>query len=66
MTETTSVVPDLKPLLDALKGAITPEQLLAIIASIVGVGIGFVLMWFGVRKAVNAFTSAVFAGRIRV
>ena len=57
---------DFAPFITALTKAITPEQILTVLASIVGTGIGFVLMWFGVRKAVRAFTAAVFGGRIRV
>lgn len=57
---------DFKPFIDSLTKAITPEQLIAVLASIVGVGMSFVLMWFGVRKAVGAFTAAVFGGRISI
>ncbi len=59
-------VPDLTPLTTALTSAITATQLLAILAQLVGIGMSFVLMWFGVRKAIGAFTAAVFGGRIRV
>lgn len=57
---------DFTGLITALTGAITPAQLLAVLASVVGVGIGFVLMWFGARKAISAFTSAVMKGRLKL
>lgn len=65
LAETTSAV-DVSEFTTALTSAITTTQLLAVLSSIVGVGISFVLMWFGVRKAVSAFTAAVFGGRIRI
>ena len=36
-----------------------------IIASIVGVGMAFVLMWFGARKLKQIFTNAVTKGKIK-
>lgn len=65
MTEAAASI-DFSGLITALQSAITPAQLLAVLASVVGVGIGFVLMWFGVRKITNAFTAAVMRGRLRV
>lgn len=50
----------------ALTGAITTAQVLTVLASVVGVGMAFFLMWLGVRKATRAFTSAVASGRIRI
>lgn len=57
---------DFQPFITALTSAITPAEILTVLASVVGVGMSFVLMWFGVRKAIGAFTAAVFGGRIRV
>ena len=69
LTEPTALpegVPDLEPLVTALQGAITPEQMITILVSIVGVGMGFVLMWFGARKAVRMFSSALTKGKLRI
>ena len=52
------------PLKTALIGSITPAQLVAILASIVGVGMTFVLMWFGARKLKQIFSQAVTKGKI--
>lgn len=55
----------IKPLSDALVASITPAQLVAILAGIVGVGMTFVLMWFGARKLKQIFTNAFTKGKIK-
>ena len=55
---------DLAPLTSALQEAITPQEMIATLAVLVGIGIGFVLMWFGVRKAISIFRKAVMRGKI--
>lgn len=57
---------DFSGYISALTGAITTAQVLTVLASVVGVGMAFFLMWLGVRKATRAFTSAVASGRIRI
>ena len=57
---------DFSGLITALTGTITPMQLLTTLSSVVGIGIGFVLMWFGVRKAISSFTTAVHTGRLKI
>lgn len=54
----------IKPVSDALVGAITPAQIVAILAGVIGIGMGFVLMWFGVRKGISIFRKAVMKGKI--
>ena len=54
----------LEPLSTALTGSITPGQIVAVLASIIGVGMTFVLMWFGVRKLISIFRKAVTKGKI--
>ncbi len=56
----------LQPLVTAVTGAITPAQIVAILAGVVGVGMSFVLMWFGVRKLISIFRKAVTKGKISV
>ena len=58
--------PDFSGLITALQTAITPAQLLTILAAVIGVGMTFVLMWFGVRKIIRIFTSALQRGKLRV
>lgn len=57
---------DLEVFLTALTTSITPAEILAILAQVVGVGMLFFLMWLGVRKAVKTFTAAVANGRIKI
>ena len=53
------------PLATAVTGSITPGDLIAVLASIVGIGMTFVLMWFGARKIKQIFTNAVTKGKIK-
>lgn len=64
MDSTVNVASVIEPLKTALVGSITPAQLVAILAGIVGVGMTFVLMWFGARKLKQIFTQAVTKGKI--
>lgn len=57
---------DFSSFITALTGAVTPEQILTILASVIGVGMGFVLMWFGVKKIIKMFKSAFENGKIKV
>lgn len=66
MTETATNSIDFTGFLSALTNAITTSQVLTVLASVIGVGMAFFLMWLGVRKATRAFTSAVSSGRIRI
>ena len=61
-----ATIPDFTPFITAMTGSLTPEMLLTVLASIIGVGMGFVLAWFGVRKSEQMFQSAVFKGRLNV
>ncbi len=54
------------PLMTALEASITPGQIIAVLSAIIGVGMTFVLMWFGARKLVSIFKKAVTKGKISV
>jgi len=54
----------ISPLSTALTSSITPAQIVAVLAGIIGVGMTFVLMWFGVRKLISIFKKAVTKGKI--
>lgn len=56
----------LEPLQTALVASITPTQIVLVLAAMIGVGMTFVLMWFGVRKLVSIFRKAVTKGKISV
>lgn len=56
----------LEPLITAMTSSITPGQIVTVLAAIVGVGMTFVLMWFGARKLKSIFTAAVTRGKIKI
>lgn len=62
----TPSLPNFTALITALQTSITPTMLLTILASVVGVGVAFVLMWFGVRKITSAFIAAVTKGKLKI
>lgn len=64
MEATTDLAAVIEPLKTALVASITPGQIVTILASIIGVGMTFVLMWFGVRKLISIFRKAVTKGKI--
>lgn len=64
--EPTTTPVDIGGFTTAITGSITPAQILTILGSVVGVGMGFVLMWFGVRKVVKIFSTALSSGKIKI
>lgn len=57
---------DFDPVITALTTAVTPTQIITLLAGIIAFGIVYVFMWFGVRKIIKIFRSAVMGGRITV
>lgn len=57
---------DFDPVINALTSAVTPTQIITLLAGLIAFGIVYVFMWFGVRKVVKIFRSAVMGGRITV
>lgn len=57
---------DFDPVITALTTAVTPTQIITLLASVIAFGIPFVFMWFGIRKVIKIFRSAVMGGRITV
>jgi hypothetical protein len=57
---------DFDPVITALTSAVTPTQIITLLAGLIAFGIVYVFMWFGVRKVVKIFRSAVMGGRITV
>lgn len=57
---------DFSPIITALTSAVTPANIIGLVASIVAFGIPFVFMWFGMRKVIKIFRSAVMGGKITV
>ena len=57
---------DIGAFTSALTGAVSVGDVVGLLASVVGVGIGFVLAWFGMRKGYKMFMSAVTKGKASI
>lgn len=57
---------DFDPIVTALTTAVTPAQIIALLSKVIAFGIPFVFMWFGIRKVIKIFRSAVMGGSIVV
>lgn len=55
---------DWAPIIDALTGQISVTQVVGVIASAIGAGIGLVFMWWGGRKAVRTLMAAFRKGKV--
>ena len=56
---------DITPITSAITSAITPVQVITILASAITAVMGFVLMYLAVRKVGGMFNSALYRGKIR-
>lgn len=63
---TTSTAIDVGGIVTALSSAVTPADVVTLIGTCVGAGIGFVLVWFGARKAIRAFQTALKNGKLSI
>lgn len=57
---------DVASLITSLSATVSPGDVLTLIGTCVGAGMGFVLAWFGARKVVRAFTGALKKGKVSV
>lgn len=57
---------DFSPIITSLTGAVTTGDIVGLLAKIIAFGIPFVFMWFGIRKVIKIFKSAVMGGKIVV
>lgn len=64
MVELASGELDFTPVINALTSAVTPNDILKIIAVVLVIGIPFVLAWFGYRFLWRKFRGAVTKGRM--
>ncbi len=55
---------DWAPIIEALTGQISVTQVVGVIASAIGAGIGLVFMWWGGRKAVRTLMAAFRKGKV--
>lgn len=57
---------DLSSVVTAITGQISVTTIIAIIAGAVGVAIGMVFMWWGVRKAAKVIMAAARRGKLSI
>lgn len=57
---------DLSSVVTAITGQISVTTIIAVIAGAVGVAIGMVFMWWGVRKAGRIIMNAARSGKLRI
>lgn len=53
-------------ILEAITSTMSVTQIVAMIAGIIGVGMTFVFLWWGVRKGFKAIMGAVTRGKLKV
>lgn len=53
-------------IIEAVTGYITPAQIVAVLASVVGAGIIFAFLWWGVRLAFRSIMGAVKNGTLSI
>ena len=56
---------DITPITTAITSAITPVQVITILAGAITAVMGFVLMYLAVRKVGGMFNAALYRGKIR-
>lgn len=54
---------DFKPIISSITGAITPQQIIMVIAATIAAGAAFVVAWFGIRKVKSALSKGIFKGK---
>lgn len=57
---------DLSAVVTAITGQISVTTIIAVIAGAIGVSIGMVFMWWGVRKAAKVIMAAARRGKLSV
>lgn len=57
---------DWSSVITAMTGQISVSTVVAVLATLVGAGIGLVFMWWGVRKAKNSLMSAFKKGKMSI
>lgn len=63
---TTTPTIDVSSLVTALNGAVTAGDIVTLLSTVIGAGIGLCLVWFGSRKLVSVFMGALKKGKFRI
>lgn len=63
-TSTAVTLSDFQSVFTAITGQFSVSTIVAVLAGIIGLGIGAVFMWWGVRKGIRSIMSAFKKGRV--
>ena len=55
-----------QPLIDAFNAQISVSSVIGVLAAVIGAAIGFVFMWWGVRKTKSVLMSAFQKGKLKL
>lgn len=53
-------------IIDAVTGYMSPSQIVAVLASVVGAGVVFMFLWWGIRLAFRSIMGAVKNGTLSI
>ena len=55
-----------QPIIDAFNAQISVPSVIGVVAVVIGSAVGFVFMWFGVRKSISVLMAAFQKGKLKV
>lgn len=61
---TTTPAIDVSSIITAITSAVTPGDIVTLLATVIGACMTFYLVWMGARIVVNMFQSAISSGRL--
>jgi ABC-type phosphate transport system permease subunit len=61
----TPATPDYSTITSALTGSLNVAQIGAVIAAVLGIGVGLMVFWWGARKLINVAITAFKTGKIK-
>lgn len=61
-----STTADFTPITSALTSSLNVAQIVAVIASGLGIGVGFFVMWWGARKLISVVQKSFKSGKISI
>lgn len=63
----TAVTADtIKPLIDSITSQLTPASIISILSLVIAAAVGFVFLWWGIRKVAGVIITAFKKGKLKV
>jgi len=63
---TGTIIDTIQPAINAITAELTVANIMLLVAAGLGIAMGFVLAWFGVRKLLSVITNAFKSGKAKV